>query len=231
MLLFVASASFAQTKFSVDLITPLNNSSYAPGVQFDEQFVVTVQGTVGIVPGDTLAYINPVTPANQVFIRTNLTKNVGDTIQINTMGVSFINVPATNPAQYCVRAFLFNAGGISTGHDTTDWTDCHTLTVTTFPTSVDEVAFNESNVSNKLLMSPNPSYTDNIRFNYVSQNGDDVDVTVYDMSGRAVISETFGQSVKGQENYQLEVSSLQSGMYVVEILQGRYKATGQLIRE
>jgi len=82
--------------------------------------------------------------------------------------------------------------------------------------------------SDKVKIYPNPA-TDLVNIVFASGSLENLELKIYDVSGRSLISQKFESSINGR--YSLNVASLQSGMYVVEILQGRYKATGQLIRE
>ena len=230
-LLLAGLSGFGQThKFSVNLLSPTNGQTLTQGVQFNQQVVITNVGPSAITPNDSIAYVDPTTPSGQVFIRTGYTKAVNDTIQINkvltlTGGTSQTNV------SYCVTAFMFSAGGIRTGFDTVGWRSCRTVNTVTTPASIGEATYSESSTKGTLEMFPNPTSGHMISFNFTTPSNEELNAQVFDIIGRKVLSHSFGKQSSGKSNFNLDISSLQQGMYIVELQQGPYKFSGRLLKD
>lgn len=228
--LLISVGTNAQTftnKFSVMLNSPSINATIANGSNINEAFVITLD-LGNIVAGDTLAYWDPFAPTGQVWIRTNITKNQGDTIQINR---TYSGISATpGVVDYCVRAYLFEAGGVKSTFDTTGYRTCNSVTITGFPAGVVNM-FKEEVVSvQKLGIAPNPALFSTVAFDFVAQNSSEVHAVVFDVAGRKVLSHSYGKAFKGQKGYTLDVSSLNSGLYFISLNQDGVKATGQLVK-
>ena len=65
---------------------------------------------------------------------------------------------------------------------------------------------------------------------YVAQNASAVEVNVFDLTGRKVMSHSYGKVFKGQEGFNLDISSLNNGMYILELRQDGNKATSQFVK-
>ncbi len=229
-LMLTSFLGFSQTsKFLVTLNEPVANATLTQGTPFDQKFVITVQGTTPITPGDTIAYVDPSTPSGQVFIKTNLTKAVNDTIQINkTLNITGGSGGVVN---YCVIAFMFSAGGIKTGFDTTGFRSCKSVTIVTTPAGIGEVTYSDAPITSKLSIFPNPAIGNSISFDYITLTNNELVANVFDIAGRKVMSHSYGQQRDNQTGFKLDISSLNQGLYIVELRQGSYKSTGQLIKE
>ena len=90
--------------------------------------------------------------------------------------------------------------------------------------------FDENTQSQKINVYPNPAVGNTINMDYVAQNASSVEVSVYDLTGRKVMSHSYGQSFKGQEGFNLDISSLNNGMYILEMRQEGIKATTQFVK-
>lgn len=231
-LVFVVSVAHAQTstRFTTVLTSPTNNSTHNNGTTMIQEATVTVAAGA-IVPGDTIAFGDPITLSNTpptVYIRTGITKAMGDTLQFNYTYNGLSANAGTN--NYCVRAFLFNAGTFATGFDTTGYRSCNSVTFVGAPAGVNQIVFEKGIATQKVKIFPNPATADNINFDYVAQNASDVEVNVYDLTGRKVMSHSFGKAFKGQEGFSLDISSINKGMYILELRQDGIKATGQFMK-
>ncbi len=234
MVMFTAFAN-AQTfthRFSVQLISPANGSTHNNGSTLTQQAVVTLaQG--GLVPSDTVAFGDPFTLSQtppQVYVRTGYTKSQGDTIQFN---YTYNGASATaGTANYCVRAYLRDGATSSwkSTFDTTGWRACNSVTFVGAPTGVNHITFENQIVSQQINVHPNPVVGNMINLDYVAQNASAVEVNVFDLAGRKVLSHSYGKAFKGQEGYDLNISDLNSGMYILELRQEGIKATAQFIK-
>ena len=230
-LLFSAISGFSQThKFNVNLTEPTNGATLTQGTPFDQKFIITNVGPGTISPTDTIAYVDPTTPSGQVYIRAGYTKGVNDTIQINktltlTGGTSQTNV------NYCVVAFLFSNGGIKTGFDTTGFRSCKTVNTVTNPSSIGEASFSEVSNRGNLTIFPNPTSGNIISFDFITPSNEELVATVFDLVGKKVVTQSFGKQSRGQSGFKLDISSLQQGVYVVELQQGQFSYSGRLLKD
>jgi len=87
--------------------------------------------------------------------------------------------------------------------------------------SVDEFGF-----ENSLVIYPNPNNgAFNIKFN--SASNQDINVEVFDIRGRSVLSQSFINS--GRFNQNISLKNVQSGMYLLDISDGENKATKKVL--
>jgi hypothetical protein len=126
---------------------------------------------------------------------------------------------------------MFSAGGLKTGFDTTGYKSCKSVTLVTTPAGIGEVTFSEATTTSRLTMYPNPATSNIVSFDYTTLTNDELVANVFDIAGRKVMSHSFGQQHDKQSGFKLDISSLNQGLYMVELRQGAYKSTGQLIKE
>lgn len=230
----MANAQTFTHKFDVTLLSPGNSTvntsqNYAFG---DTLRIILTQGN--LTSSDTLAVTNVVGTSS--YTLTNLPRLQGDTIYIakqDTIGIPA--APGVYP--YCVRAFLLDRSNpssfsslISANFDTTGSRSCVDFTAVIAASVNDRFTVVDNGASVKVNIFPNPVTGSTIGMDFVSQNASEVTAKVYDLTGRTVISHTFGNAYKGQDNFRLNVDELNSGMYILELRQGGVKATGQFIK-
>lgn len=86
----------------------------------------------------------------------------------------------------------------------------------------------EDNQLNNLSIYPNPNNgTFTIGFN--PKSGDNINIEVYDIRGRAIFNKTFNSTTRFDEAIQL--SNAQSGVYLLNISDGSFKVTKKIIVE
>jgi hypothetical protein len=223
--------SFAQRtiKFEVSLIYPAHGSSIEIGSTYTQEFVIKNLGPDSIKPTDTIGYGDPSIALGSYVYRLGYTKAVGDTIQIKRN----IYFPAGTPEftdEYCVYAFAQNLTD-RLNFDTSGITfeDCNTVTLTKAGTSI-ENAIKESTTEELLNISPNPASAV-VTFDFTSRGNSEIVAQLYDIAGRVVLSNNYGQSFAGQKGFTLDISTLNSGLYFVALRQGEYKAMGKLTKQ
>lgn len=224
----------AQTQFSVAIQEPVANANLVYGTPFNQLAVVTVtSGSVS--PTDTLAWIDPATPANNVNFRfVDVTKNMGDTIHITRTGLTFTSGSGT--LDYCVRSFVLFGGTFAPTFDTTGgtWGTCTSVNVS-FAAGLGkygDLKVVEGGATQKVQLgiSPNPAVSDVVSFDFQAQNTSDVNAVVYDLTGRKVMTHNYGRATKGKEGYTLDISHLNTGIYIVELTQDNIRATGRMVK-
>lgn len=229
-----ANAQTAMTKFSVQIMDPVANSTLTYGTPFNQLAVVTVtQGSVQ--PTDTFAWIDPATPANNVNYKfLTAAKNMGDTIHITRTGLTFTS--GSGVLDYCVNSFVLSGGTFAPNFDTTGgtWRTCVSVNVQ-FAAGMGkygDLKVVEGGATQKVQLgiSPNPAISDIVRFDFQAQSSSDVNAVVYDLTGRKVMTHNFGRGTKGKEGYSLDISQLNTGIYIVELSQDNIKATGRMVK-
>jgi hypothetical protein len=83
------------------------------------------------------------------------------------------------------------------------------------PVGIEPIIGNVSG-SGSLYLNPNPVY-DQVNINYTTDARGNIEVLVYDMTGRLVLGQDFGIQPKGSFACKLNVSSLPAGSYIVRI--------------
>lgn len=237
MLTVFAIGANAQTfthKFDVTLLSPGNanvntNTNYAFG---DTLRIILTQGN--LTASDTLAVQNVV--GVSTYTLSSLPRLQGDTIYLAKQDT--ISIPATPGVYpYCVRAFILDRSNpssfsslISANFDTTGSNSCVQFTAG-YATSVDDYFTKVDGTKlQKISVYPNPAIGDKINLDYIAQNASEVEVNIYDLTGRKVLSHSFGKAFKGQEGFNLDISGINNGMYILELRQDGIKATAQFMK-
>ena len=107
--------------------------------------------------------------------------------------------------------------------------NCKTLQVIYNKTS----AISEQFLSDKtktLLIRPNPASA-LIELDFTARNNEMLQVEVYDISGRIVLTHSYGRSFQTQSGYMLDVSTLQSGAYFISVQQDGLQLIGKLLKQ
>jgi hypothetical protein len=76
---------------------------------------------------------------------------------------------------------------------------------------------------------PNP-FQHELNLSYVSASGNPVDVVLFDMTGKALLTERLGSS-PGENLQNIQVGILPAGVYVVRISDGEFTINRKLIRQ
>ena len=229
-ILFFSGLAFGQTstKFDMTIVAPANNATLTYGVAFNQEAYITItSGSVS--PSDTFAWRDPATPTGQVnFKFVTATKNVNDTIRIDRTGLTLSN--GSGNVTYCVSAFVLDGGTFAANFDTTggDWAECVNVTLN-FASSTGDFAVKQGGVQ-KLNIYPNPAVGNTINLDYVALNSGEAQARIVDLSGRTVLTHSFGKVLKGEEGFELDISALNKGMYIIELRQGDIKSTGRFIK-
>lgn len=218
-------------RFDVTLLRPSANFTVTAGNTYaigDTVRVILSQG--GLTSVDTIGLVTPGGISLYSFTTPRLQ---GDTVFLAKQDTVTAGTNVGNH-NFCVRAFLFDRSvantGISANFDTTGSRSCVPFTIQGWPTATNDFVLIENNKSLKLSISPNPAIGNKINLDYIAQNASNVDVNIYDMTGRKVFTQSFGKAFKGQEGYGLDISALNNGMYILELRQDGVKATGRFLK-
>ena len=92
-----------------------------------------------------------------------------------------------------------------------------------FATGADEY----NNTIHALYITPNP-VRDNMNIHYELKEATDVEVTLFDLTGKKLLTLIHGVQSTGKQQLNVDVSNLSAGVYFYTISAGYFKATGKM---
>ncbi|KAA5533242.1 T9SS type A sorting domain-containing protein [Taibaiella lutea] len=241
----LSSSAFAQKACNLGLtmVTPTanqeipftdpNNTATQVGVTFN----VKNNGTAAIVPTDTIFYISEFSGNVRYITGQSIAANA--TVLINPNFYITNAATAQTTTNYCLRLFPQGnvyysatatdtvwAGVTYTDADTTNDRGC--VSVIFKPKATTSV-FEFGKISNQQLsLYPNPANNE-LMFQLKLEKADKVIVSIKDITGREVLRKDYGMIQGGIENtFNLDVNSVNNGLYLVELIAGENKATGKV---
>jgi hypothetical protein len=90
--------------------------------------------------------------------------------------------------------------------------ECHTVEVTFFATSVNDVA----SIEQSFNVYPNPA-TNNISFDFDFGASANASVIVRDIQGKVVYAKELGKGLQGKQSFSIDAGSFSNGLYFVEL--------------
>ncbi|WP_129020527.1 T9SS type A sorting domain-containing protein [Edaphocola flava] len=120
---------------------------------------------------------------------------------------------------------LFNDDGIdnTTGEFTTGSNNVIGYTITFGnPNSIKETQLAKEVIS----VYPNPAVNE-VNFDYTFKAATEASVRVLDVTGRQVYTQSFGKQAAGKQSLKVDVSSLNNGMYTIELITDNAKAVSK----
>lgn len=99
---------------------------------------------------------------------------------------------------------------------------CNSTTITYWLTNVNDVA-----MSNTMSVYPNPA-TNNLTIKYNFGNSASANVIIRDVIGKAVYTKDLGKNLSGEKEVKLDISSLSSGVYFVELTANNNKIVNKI---
>ena len=230
MVFFTTLANAQTHRFDVTLLRPAPNFTVTAGGTYaigDTVRVILSQGS--LTTNDTIGLSTP--DGTSIYYFT-AAQAQGDTVYLTKQDTITFNTNV-GTYDYCVRAYLFDRAQtdfVSPNFDTNGHRSCSAFTLQGWPSSTEEFTRVEKDRTLKLKLYPNPVVGNIVNLDYIAQNASEVEVNVFDISGRKVLNKSFGQAFKGQEGYGLDISELNIGMYILELRQDGIKATGQFVK-
>lgn len=137
---------------------------------------------------------------------------VGDTVYFRDT-VFFTSGPTTNPYNWCDSIWVKRGTTVMTDPNITNNKNCFSLYFKQMPaTGVNNVA----TANDDFVVYPNPAANVvSVKYNFVQAAN--ANVVVKDMTGKTVLSNTLGNGLVGSQEFKLDVSSLASGLYLMEL--------------
>ncbi len=109
----------------------------------------------------------------------------------------------------------------------TNWFGCATSSDTVYVTYSSGIA--ETDAINGIQLIPNPT-TGKFIVSFDANSMDDIQVNVTDLTGRKVFKNNFGSTI-GHFSQEIDLSNIQKGIYLVEIISGQSRANSKLIKQ
>jgi hypothetical protein len=241
------TGAYAQKNCNLQLtlVSPTNNQQIPFTVESDESTKVYVKfniknhGPDAIAPTDTIYYISEFSgtlrSVQGLTIASGATQLWDPQIYINN------TVTADETRDYCLRLFpqtnVYNGvNGTDTNWVTVTYNDSDTSNNRGCSTVIlkkqGSISVAEMNQANPVLsVYPNPA-RDAVHFRIGLAKTEHVSVSVRDITGRIMLSNDFGRMEAGETPaLKLDVSTLTSGLYFVELRAGDKKANGKFTIE
>lgn len=179
-------------------------------------------GPNSILTTDTVKWS---TPSGAYYYIPTAVVPMGDTLGFADT-LQFANGPADGPIDWCDSAWAVT----STASTITDPVpgnnkECSTVTIDNRngPTGI----FNNGLVTASLAIYPNPA-SDKVNFKYSFSKSSDVSVRISDIAGRTALVKDFGKQTEGEKAFTLDISSLQNGVYYIEMIADGKRAINKL---
>lgn len=154
---------------------------------------------------------------------------MGDTIYISTDTVNITNGPASGPYDWCVTFEGFSVDTLTPAITDPNSSNDETCVSVTFDNQNPPVGISELFKTNNqsLDVYPNPVNNGTIHFKYDFASATTQAVArVTDISGRVVLTKDFGK-VSGAQTFSLNVSALNTGLYMIELTTDNGKAVSK----
>lgn len=239
LLMMLAVGAFAQRtiNFEVTLASPSASTVITPSTQFTIDAVIKNLGPDALVATDSTLYFlslsGTILPINggAYWNRWGKTLNVNDTFHVTFSGLTLnYNQTVDSNRTLCFNALPnFDGGGVDTiaDNDLTNNSGCVTMLFKAASTGVDEISGTLNGMSHASVY-PNPTQGNTtVEINMASTG--DVYVKVLDITGRTVLTTEKSRMAKGDHKIDLDLSSLQPGLYMYQVYMGSNKASGKIM--
>jgi hypothetical protein len=215
--------------------SPSENMNIPFNTPVPVNFTIKNNGPDAIAATDTLFFMTSASQTDAL-LATGLTIASGASSPID-LGLSINHSSTTDQTTtFCVKIMkqsdiVYNVGGSPipatvtyTDSDSTNNEKCVNVNLKKETVNILDV----SNTVSVLNIYPNPA-TDVISFNLLLDKALEVNAKVIDVAGRVVLSENLGMVAPNQESkLQLNINNLSSGVYMIELTAGDYKAKGKV---
>lgn len=144
-----------------------------------------------------------------------------------TTGNDVIDVVSTGPFNLNPGDSVVVAFALIAGNDLNDITESAGLAQNNY-NSVTGISENRSVEKNNLYIYPNPA-SDNLNIRFQLSKASDVTITLFDLSGRAVLKNVQNKLNAGQQELKMNIKNLPGGYYIAEIKTNEETISGKVI--
>ena len=218
--IFILPATLVAQTRSIDLqaivVQPKNHDTVVVGHSFSYEMYIKNNGPDDVVTSDTLeiAYSG----GSSAFLLLNQTINAHDSI-LALNATPSTTAPGTLPI--CFAVVLAN--DLKSDPDTLNNIMCDTI-VSKWPTAVSGL----TKQAGTFGLYPNPA-KNTVTCAYASSGDDPMLLQIMDVSGKAVLTKTFERLTAGENDLQIDISSISTGIYFVAITQGAARTMDKLV--
>jgi hypothetical protein len=237
----LVTGAFAQRHCDIRLVAaaPADNTTINCTDSFTLGYFFVNNGPDMVMTTDTMFVIDGEAAANSQWIFSiTSNKGVGDTVigyvgkshknmtttLINSAGTAFVNPPFANGAYLypiLFRGFKDTLAAKDTALANNGATPKFNINCTT---GIDELTGGLPKSS--LNIYPNPAATE-VRMKYTFAN-ENATARVTDITGRVLLTKDYGKQTIGEKELSLDISSLQNGIYYIELIMDNRRAINKL---
>jgi hypothetical protein len=236
----LVTGAFAQRHCDIELIAaaPANNTTINCTDSFTLGYFFINSGPDMVLTTDTMFVIDGEADGGSWVFSLTANANVGDTViayvgqshknmtktLINSAGTAFVTAPFANGTyKYPI---IFNGFKDTVAvKDTVEANDGVTPTfIINCTTGIDELTGGLPKSS--LNIYPNPAATE-VRMKYTFAN-ESATVRVTDITGRVLLTKVYGKQSAGEKELSLDISSLQNGIFYIELITDTQRAINKL---
>lgn len=130
-----------------------------------------------------------------------------------------------NPFTWCDSIWAKRGSSLVSDPNLTNNSNCKSVRfIQTSPVGVENVAAQ----AGALAVYPNPA-SSSISFTYDFGGNGTANVSMVDLLGKAVLQKDLGKMTSGKHTYSVDISSLQSGVYFLELVENGTKAVSRIV--
>lgn len=234
--MIAGSTAFAQKTCDIALLTTASPTTVNYGDTSHITVKITNNGTASLNTSDTIYYGAVGSATVFALVPTATIASGGSQTFTNALYVrnSFDTLTADRTLTFCLMlhpqsAITKNSVPVPiTYNDPNAANDTSCMQITFKKKPVTGI-FEFNNNITQLSIYPNPATTD-VKFDVTLDKDADINVVVKDISGRTIMTKAFGKISSGKSvPLNLDVHSLQAGMYLVEVIGESKLATGKFV--
>lgn len=217
--------AFAQRSVDLTILHNVPSTIIIDSVNLSN--TVIAWGIVNNGPNDILTTdtIKWSTPSRNYYFKPTTVVSMGDTLGFNDT-LQFTDGPEDGPIDWCDSVWAISTTA-STITDPTPANNkvCNTVTIDNRNGTTG--IFTNGLVTASLAIYPNPA-KDKVNFKYNFAKSAEVSVRVSDITGRTALVKDFGKQTEGEREFTLDISSLQNGVYYIELISDNKRAINKL---
>lgn len=222
----LVTSSFAQRSVHLDVIRTTSSDTVVIDsvnqVSFITQFAVINTGPDSLIATDSLMGVSPYSSWYYIF---DTTFPVGDTIAFIPDTLNFATGPETGDFDFCDSVWAVSTSATDIITDPSPAPTCFNVYIwNRNGVGIDNLS---SLTKTSLDIFPNPATsTVNIKYSFSATTPAAIRVT--DITGRVVLNQDLGKQTPGAQQFSVDVSALNNGIYTIELITDQQRAISKL---